>query len=170
MSYEESEEDVSRVQQMMAEALPADADTEAKLRYLQRLQDVRRKDPVIEAEYARLRDELARQIGQEGPRYYLDDHGVKRFAYIVQPEPLEYDVNELVKAKDEGRISEALLDELAPRKPNSEAIKQAAARGMKKNPRRPGLPPDVFVKVARKTKGTAYVKYSSPVDPADREQ
>lgn len=158
----------SKIQAMMAAAEPADWDTEHKLVALQDMQDRRRKDPVLEAEYERLRDELADQIAIEGPRYYIDKDNIKRYAYVIQPEPIEVDVKALIKAAEDGEISQATLEEVAPRKVDKAAFTRAAARGSNPRSRKPGIPPAVFVRVARKVKGTAYIGFSEPVDPADR--
>lgn len=154
MAREESEEDVKA--RMIRDAQPASSDTEDELLWLERLQAKRRKDPAVEREYERLRDSLAARLEKEGPRYYIDNEGIKRYAYAVVPEPVEVDVDLLIEAELEREITYETLDAVAPRKVDKEAFRRAVAAER--------IPKKVLVKVATVTRGTAYVKTATPDD------
>lgn len=153
------EEIQAKQDEMMARAEPAEGDTEAMLIELTRLAEARRVDPRIEERYEYLRGVLVRRLEAEGPRFYLDEHGDKVFAYPVIPEPVEVDVDGLVAMAQRGEISQELLEEIAPRKINGEAFARASARGSRRHPRREGITPEQLVQVARKRRGTGHVKF-----------
>lgn len=161
-----SDEERSRFQEIQEQAIPAEYDTEALLLELDSLAALRRPDPHIEARYEELRDLLAKRLHKEGPRYFIDLNGQKRYAYAVIPEPIEVDVDELIAMNHDGEISDKLLDEIAPRKMDMGAFTRAAARGTKKNPRSPGITPEQLMRVARKRKGTGHVRFAKP-DPRE---
>lgn len=154
--------DQTEAQRKMAElaatATPADGDTEEMLLRLDTLQARRRKNPVLEREYETLRDTLAARLGAEGPRYYLDNDGVKRYAYAVVPEPIEVDVDALCAMDERGELKEGVLEKVAPRKADKEEYRKAVGRG--------DITREQFLASATITKGTPYVKQSDPVDDA----
>lgn len=158
----QSEEDLNKVQQMMRDARPAEGDTEQMLLDLDMLARRRRPDPYIEEQYEALRDVLTARLSKEGPRYFIDVDGEKRYAYAVVPEPIEVDVDEVIALHDEGEISTELLDRIAPRKIDAEQFKLAVARGSNPNSRKPGITQEQLLRVARKRRGTGHVRFASP--------
>lgn len=149
----------AKTDEMIAKAQPANEDTEEMLVELARLAEARRVDPRIEERYEYLRSVLTKRLEREGPRFYLDEHGDKVYAYPVIPEPVVVDVAGLVAMADAGEISHELLEEIAPRKADMEAFARAAARGSRPNPRREGIKPEQLVQVARKRRGTGHVRF-----------
>lgn len=152
------EEALSKRLAMEASAIPADVDTEELLMRLETIQDARRKDPVLEARYEELRDRLVAVIAERGPRYYLDAHGNKRFAYVVAPELVDVDVALLIQMHEEGEVSTALLNEVAPRKIDKDSYRRAVARKKFTNAQ--------VAKLSRLRPGTAHVAFTDPVDEA----
>ena len=150
---------------MERDATPAEADLEDKLLRLDAMAAQRRKDPDLEKRYEALRDEVAEELKATGPRYYLDEHGLKRYAFRVAPEKVEVDVEELVRQVEAGEI-EVDLDKVAPRKVDAEQLKRAVAKGSRPaNRGKPGvIPPEKFLKMARRKPGTAHVRFSDPRD------
>jgi len=142
--------------ELEAMAQQASPDIEAMLVQLDRLAALRRKDPEVERRYEQLRDELAGILGEEGPRFYLDDKGVKRVAYRVQPEKIQVDIAKLNEMAANGEIDEELLERVAPRKADLEALRSAVAAGRMTSAQ--------LLKVARMSKGTAHVRFSDPFD------
>ena len=139
---------------MVAAASKAEIDTEARLAELlarKRDIDVPKDD---QAAYERLRDELTPQLLREGPRYFIDYDGVKRVAYAVQPEPVDVDLPNLKALVAAGKLTEADLERLAPRKVDKEVFRRYLATEK--------ISPHDALKVARITKGTAYVKFVTP--------
>lgn len=150
------EEIISAFQEMEAKATKAPEDVEAALVRLDYLADYRRKDPAIEAEYETLRNKLAKLLGAEGPRYYLDLDGVKRYAYVVAPEPVEIDVAALIAMNKAGELSDEILEKIAPRKADKDAYRrEATARRLTRKQ---------IVDSSKVTKGTAHVRFSDPYD------
>lgn len=152
----------SRMDEVRQLAQPAEHDTEAMLLELDQLAAMRRPNPDIEARYEYLRDILTARLAEEGPRYYVDALGEKRYAYAMVPEPIDVDVDELIKMNEEGEISDDLLNEVAPRKVDKEAFTKAAARGTRRNPRKPGITPEQLMRVATKRKGKGHVRFVDP--------
>lgn len=138
----------------VAEAQQSDEDTENRLADLLELKGKLDKPAELKKDYEDLRDALAPQLLAEGPRYFLDNESVKRVAYAVQPEPVDVDVDELEKLVKAGKLTQADLDRLAPRKPDKEQFRRYLAQDR--------ITPQDAVKVARITKGTAYVKFITP--------
>jgi hypothetical protein len=157
----------TRMDEIRETAVPAERDTEAMLQELDTLAALRRPDPLIEARYTELRDLLTARLLKEGPRYYLDAFGEKRYAYAIVPEPVEVDVDELIKMNESGEISDDLLNEVAPRKVDKEAFTRAAARGTRKRPRKPGITPEQLIRVAKKRPGTGHVRFAKAENTPD---
>ena len=151
------EENLSAFIAMTEKALPfQDKDLELMVKRLDELAAARRKDPVRELEYEALRDEIAAILAVEGPRYYLDTNGVKRYAYVLSPEPVIINVDELIKMRHEDLISEDDLDLAAPRKASPDGYKRLSSRTMFTNA--------MIVRSSRIGKGTAHVRFSEPYD------
>ena len=134
----------------------AEGDLEEMLVQLDELAERRRKDPVVEARYEELRDLCAKAILREGPRYYLDARGVKRYAFAVQPEPVEIDVGRLMDFYADGSLPVEVLNKIAPRKVDKDAYRRAAAKGE--------LTKEQIAATARIRKGTPHVRFADPVD------
>ena len=136
---------------IVASAGVAGPDTEARLADL-----LDRKNEITvpaerKADYEELRDALTPQLLREGPRYFVDHQGVKRVAYAVQPEPVDVYVRGLEALVAAGKLTEADLDKVAPRKPDKEVFRRYLSTGK--------IEPSDALKVASISKGTAYVKF-----------
>lgn len=152
-----TEEIISAFNEMTEKAQPFDnKDLELAVRRLDDLATIRRPVPEIEEEYEELRGQIAGILAVEGPRYYLDSDGVKRYAYVVAPEPVEIFTNELIKMKREHLISEEDLDLAAPRKASPDGYRRLSSRKYFTNA--------MIVRTSKLTKGTAHVKFSAPYD------
>lgn len=150
-------------EEMEAVAERADLDTEDKLVLLEGMMAELRPDPQLKARYERLRDQLVAQLRREGPRYFIDPQGVKRFAYAVTPETVEVDVAELQHMHKRGELTEEVLDEVAPRKLDRDGFRRAASRG-----KRGGLTRQQVAKVSQIVpKGRGHVAYSGPQEDDD---
>lgn len=154
---------------MQAEAQEADPDLEDRLKALDSIAAQRRKDPDLEARYEQLRDELQAELKETGPRYYLDEHGLKRYAYRVAPEKLAIDVDDLVAMVEAGEI-DVDLDKVAPRKIDGEQMKRAIRKGSVAAAKKAaipkgGIPPEKLVKLGRIVPSAApHVRFSDPRD------
>lgn len=137
-------------------ATRADFDTEEKILDLHDMVLKRRKDPELEKRYEARRDELVAQLESEGPRYFIDAHGNKRYAYAVVPEPVDVDLDELLVEKAKGNISEETFEAVAPRKIDKEQFRRHVSNG--------NIPKDVFRRVAKVSRGTPHVGFSDPVE------
>ena len=155
MSDDWEEASASRQEEIEAQAEPAGNDLEAKLNLLKRMADARRKDPVMERRYERLRNSMAKYLDENGPRYFLDGDGTKQYAYAVVPEPLVVDVDELIALYNEGEITLETLDEAAPRKASAEGFKRVAHHKDK-------LSDAQLLRVSHVQRGTPHVRYMDP--------
>lgn len=151
------EEIISAFDEMAAKAQPFDnGDLELSVRRLDELAAIRRPDPDVEKEYEDLRNWVAGILAVEGPRYYLDSDGVKRYAYVVAPEPVAINVDELIKMYHLGEISLEDLNLAAPRKASPDGYRRLSSRKYFTNA--------MIVRTSKITKGTAHVKFSDPYD------
>ena len=153
MSKEDQE---NAAREIEAKAKEASGDLEEMLMVLDDMAERRRKDPVIEARYEELRDDVAQKLLADGPRFYLDSRGVKRFAFAVQPEPVEIDLDVLVGFYNVGEISEQDFEALCPRRVDKEVFRRLASKGT--------LPKKIVARSAKLRKGTAHVRFSDPYD------
>lgn len=156
----EHDEAAKKKAEMMAAATPADPDTEERLLRFHKVVISRRKDPVAEAEYEAERDALAAQLKKEGPRYFIDDFGAKRYAYAVNPEGVEVDVAAIIALHDAGEIDDELFERLAPRAIDKDQLRTAIARGANPRARKPGITPAQVARIARIVPRTSYVGFS----------
>lgn len=124
-----SDDTRSKQEALEAVAVEADPDTEEALLRLFKMQERRRKDPVLEAEYERARNNLARRVHDEGPRWFMDDTGTKWLAYEVAPEATVLDIEEAKAMVERGELDEKVLDEVAPRKQSATGMHSAIASG-----------------------------------------
>lgn len=139
-----------------AVATEADMDTELALDGLFSMVIQRREDPDLKVQYELTRDELVARLKEDGPRYFLASDGTKRYAYVVQPEQIEVDMDELMAAVKDGSISQEVLDKIAPRKVDKDALRRAVAKKQ--------IDAATFVRIAELVKKTAHVGFSDPVD------
>lgn len=156
MSKPDFDPEQSKTAEVIRDATYAEIDTEDALRELQQMADRRRKDPDLERRYEALRDKLAAQLKAEGPRYYIDASGTKRYAYAQQPEQLDVNEKEFVRLHEEGAMPEVDLDKVMPRGINREAMRWAIAQEK--------VPAKVIAKTMRYVPGTARVKFVSETD------
>lgn len=164
----------SRTRELMDQALPADADTEDLLLELYDTAAKRRKDPELERYYERLRGQAVRRLRQDGPRFFLDSSGVKRYAWPTTPETLEVDVEEFVRLHEAGEMPEVDLDKVMPRQPNREQLRRYIAKRSRVNRNPDGskdgqIPMRVVTKTMRYVPGTARVSFSSDEDRDDQD-
>lgn len=151
----------SKRAEMMAAAMPADEDTESRLTLLHKMVLARREDPELKIRYEALRDALASQIKTEGPRYFINNQGVKQYAYVVAGETVESSVEELTALFEAGEISKELYERLCPRGIDKEQLRQAIARGANPRSRSEGLKPEHVAKVCKIVAyGTPYVAFA----------
>lgn len=159
MTTPEPQEDPGLIAKRAAIAKDADGDTEDRLVQLESLQTRRRADPELEARYERLRNDVARQLGDEGARWFLDDDGNKRLAFVVRPETTVLDVQTAIELHAEGLISSEMLDMIAPRKQSLEGIRRAVTA-------KEGSPSRLSAKQVRQllrfNPGTPYVRFADP--------
>jgi hypothetical protein len=136
----------------LAAAELAEGDTEEKLAELHDLQTRRgywHGSGAGNKRYETLRDELTSPL-EDGPRYFVDDDGVKRVAVRQQQEPVDVDGDAL---EQEIGDDEALLDAVMPRKVDKTAFKHAVQDGR--------ISSDVLVKVARIRRNKPFVRFLS---------
>jgi hypothetical protein len=108
-------------------AQEARGDLLADLAALQRLAAQRRRDPVLEARYERLRARVKDALNEQGPRIYLDEDGNKQLAYPVNPTTVSADVEELVALVKAGRLPGVDLDKVFPRTVDTEELRKVIA-------------------------------------------
>ena len=153
---EEREQRDAEVAALRATATPAGADLETALARLQDMIVIRRKDPKLEAEYEALRDEVVKYLRENGPRYYLDGDGCKRYAFAVIPEKTVVNVDALESMVQAGELSPYVLEQIAPRKANIEAFRRACQTER--------LTDEQIVAATSSLPGTGFVKVSDPSD------
>lgn len=151
--------------EMIARATPAPPDTEDALIELRKMVLARREDPVLKTRYEALRDQLAAQLRREGPRYFINDEGIKQYAYTVAGESVETSVEALDQLRKAGEISDELFEELCPRDVDKESLRKAIARGANPRARKEGIKPAHVAKICRIVPyGTPYVAFAD-ADP-----
>lgn len=128
-------------------------DLEIELAELARLQARRRKDPQVERDYAAQREVVTALLREVGNRLFLDEYGTKTVAFLVEPEPVEIDLEALEQMELDAEISYELLEELAPRKVDKTAFHRAVAAQR--------LSAAQVAKVATIGKGTPWVRMDS---------
>lgn len=136
------------VTELIKEATPAGPDTEETLASLARVQGARgrwNKTGDLYEVYTRLRDQATDAL-VDGPRYFIDADGVKRYAVRLQAEPVEVDEELLAQ-----EVSPAVLAEVAPRKVDKDLFKRAVAAGR--------IKPATLLKVAKVKPSAPYVKF-----------
>lgn len=153
------DDDAALLAKRMKVAVPADGDTEDRLVQLEAMQAKRRKDADLEARYEQLRNQVARQLGDEGARWFLDDEGNKRMAFVVRPEGTTLDVDTAVALYEEGLISREMLDLIAPRKQNLDGIRKALTSPAGSGTR---LTPTQVRQLLSFDKKTPYVRFVDP--------
>lgn len=156
MTMNEPSPATTKLAQIEASAQPAEGDTEAMLRELDELASRRRPNKALEKRYEILRNTLAARLEQEGPRYYLDSNGIKRYAYASVPEPIDVDVPALVDLDESGQLKRGVLDTVAPRKVDKEEYRMAVARG--------DITQEQFLATSTLGRGTPRVLFSNPDD------
>ena len=153
-------------EEMEAVAERADLDTEDKLVLLENMMAELRVDAALKARYERLRDQLVAQLKREGPRYFVDPQGQKRYAYAVTPETVDVDVAELERMYRRGEVPEEVLDEVAPRKLDRDGFRRAASRRDASRK----LTRQQVAKVSQIVpKGKGHVGFSKPLEEDDDE-
>lgn len=124
-----------------------DPDTEETLARIHALAQIE-KD--AKAEREKLRDALLQDFA--GSRYFVDSEGYKRYAFRVDPEPIEVDVKLLASY-----VSAEVLDEVTERTLVTDKFKKAVETER--------IPAEVFVKVARKVPRKGHLRFGDPQKP-----
>lgn len=128
MTTTPEETNEERLTRLAQKAEVADSDTEEAILQLKQLAEQRRKDPVVEQRYETLRNQLTRQLGKEGARWFLDAEGDKWMAYSVAPSKTTLDVKQAEQMAEDGEITADTLDLIAPRKQNLDGLKEAIVK------------------------------------------
>ena len=123
-----------------------------KLVALEKMVQARRPDKAAEAEYEALRDEVLDALDELGMGYYVDENGMKKYAYPVRPEKLYLDIDEVVALHAAGKLPDLDLDEVAPRQTSPDGVRAAVAA------RR--IPAWVAVKHIHIRRGTGHVGFA----------
>lgn len=76
-----------------------------------------------------LRNDVAKILEAEGPRYFLDHDGNKRFVWVTVPETVNLDIDRLIEMDENGDVPYDLLDKVAPRKVDRAGLSSAIASG-----------------------------------------
>ncbi len=152
----EQEDEATRRERIYASALPAHPDFEDKLLALKGMVEARRKDAAAEARYEALRDELAEDLKESGPRYFVDHNGDKQYAYPVAPEIIVVDEQAMQAMVEEGALAKEEYERIYPRRLDKEALRRSISR------KRGGLTNAQVVRAVRFKPGTAYVKFDTP--------
>lgn len=131
------------LRELEANALPAEPDTEDKLRRMRTI----KADliPRLEAEYTELRDELVGEL--DGARFFLDEHGNKVYGFPVRPVKLVADLNVLEEA-----LPPEVLAEVTETKVRIPKLAQAYAAGR--------IPDDVYVRATREQASTPHIRFN----------
>lgn len=159
MTTQPEETSDERIARLAETADIAEGDTEEAIQQLMALAALRRKDPVVEQRYEALRNQIARQLGKEGARWFLDESGDKWLAYTVAPSKTYLDVEEATKMSADGKLDTDTLDMIAPRKQDLEGIKKAIVSKR--------LSPAQVQRLLSFEPGTAYVQFAQPGRDAD---
>ncbi|HWO52048.1 MAG TPA: hypothetical protein VNN23_10660 [Ornithinibacter sp.] len=153
------EDAAKKKQAAIDSAVEAEPDTEEALVRLRAMMLARRKDPVADAAYEQLRDALTAQLKAEGSRYFINDEGVKQYAYSTNPESVEVDPAAIIALHDAGEIDDEVFEKVLPRQVDKEALRGAIARGANPRSRKPGIAPAQVAQIARIVPKTAYVVF-----------
>jgi hypothetical protein len=105
------------------------ASEDDRAKALERLRDIRARQAALKREEKDIKEDLLPFIKDLGTFPYLDEHGVKRWAYFSDSEMTILDIAELERCIEEGLIRESILELVAPRKADTELLKQALQAG-----------------------------------------
>jgi hypothetical protein len=152
----EPEDEATRRQKIFDSALPPTPDMEDKLVALKSMVEARRKDPRAEERYEALRDDLAADLKEHGPRYLVDEDGDKYYAYAVAPEIVIADQQAIESMVEAGELEREEYERIYPRRLDKEALRRSIAK------KRGGMTNAQVVRSVRFKPGTAYVKFDSP--------
>jgi hypothetical protein len=152
----EPEDESTRRQKIYEAALPANPDQEDKLVVLKNMVEVRRKDPRAEERYEALRDDLAKELKESGPRYLVDEDGEKYYAYAVAPEIVIANQQAIEQMVEDGELDRAEFERIYPRRLDKEALRRSIAK------KRSGMTLAQVTRAVKFRPGTAYVKFDRP--------
>lgn len=96
---------------------------------LARLKEIRDEKAKLEREEKGLREDLVPFIEEVGSYLYVDEAGNKWMAYYSDSDMTLLDIDELEAAVEAGLVPESVLELVAPRQPDLEALKQALNAG-----------------------------------------
>lgn len=96
---------------------------------LARLREIRDEKKRLSKEEEDLRGDLVPFIEEVGSFLYVDEYGNKWMAYYSDSDMTVLDIDELEAAVDAGLVAESVLELVAPRQPDLEALKQALNAG-----------------------------------------
>lgn len=152
----EPEDEATRRQKIYDAALPANADMEDKLVVLKGMVEARRKDPQAETRYEALRDDLAEDLKEHGPRYLIGEDGEKYYAYAVAPEIVIADQQAIEAMVEAGELDRAEYERIYPRRLDKEALRRSISK------KRSGMTNAQVVRAVRFRPGTAFVRFDRP--------
>lgn len=122
---------------------------------LARMYEITKTQEQLEEERVELREWVAENL--QGSSYFIDPlTGEKRYGYVVTPEPIDVDLDALKK-----HVPAAVYEEVL-KEPPPPAVDKAKFKKAVETQR---ITPDVFVKVAKKGKGTPHVRFGDPAGP-----
>ena len=96
-----------------------------RAREFERLRQIRDEKAALTREENDLKEDLVPYIRDVGSYLYVDEHGHKRMAYFSDSEFTILDIDEFMACVEEGLVSESLLELIAPRKTDTDALKHA---------------------------------------------
>lgn len=147
------------LEEVMQLATQADNDLELMLAEYQQLAERYREPKEHKEKREALRDKIARELAHDGPRYYLDDEGNKRYAWQTTPETVQVDIDLLMELDEAGEVPFDLLDKVAPRQVNRAGLRSAIQSG--------ALSPEQVVKIATITYQTPRIYMKSAESDSD---
>ena len=110
-------------------AQPAPNDLETMLEEYEQLVQAAREPADNKARREELKALIVSRLKDEGPRYYLDESGAKRYAWETTPETVNLDVSKVVEYDENGEIQLGLIDKIAPRQLSREGLRSAISSG-----------------------------------------
>jgi hypothetical protein len=104
-----------------------EVEADDRARELERLRQIRAEKAELDREEKDIKENHLDYIHDVGSYLYVDDNGHKWMAYYSDSEFTILDIDEFMRCVDEGLVPESLLELIAPRKTDTEALKHAMA-------------------------------------------
>lgn len=126
-------------------------DVADKLEELRLSRERQREEERLQKE---LKEDLVPVVEDMGEFWFIDSEGNKRYAYYSDSELKHVDIEELEEAVDAGLLDPGVLDEVAPRKVDLDALDNAVRAGR--------IPRPVAKKAVSLVRGRKTIRYSDP--------